>query len=394
MNLQEYQAKHLFEGCGIPVPRAALVLRELDVPLAFKGLKGPFFVVKAQVRAGGRGKGVFKDGYEGGVRVCRGETEAASAARAMLGNTLVTHQTGPSGERVEAVYITEGVDIQREYYLALLLDTSKPTVMLMVSSQGGVDIEEVARTHPEKIEYLPLDFNLGITAEQIARVAEILGLEKVTQQLTELLKSLWELFWQKDCLLVEINPLVLTKCGDLLALDAKVQLDENALFRHVELQAYLKFEGENSKEARAKRARLSYIALDGDIACLVNGAGLAMATMDLIHHYGGRPANFLDVGGSATVEAVTEAFRILLEDGRVRAVWVNIFGGIMSCRTIAEGIVAAVVDIRPSVPLVVRLEGNEVEAARTLLADSSLPLVVVEGLRDGAKAVLKQAGLP
>lgn len=393
MNIHEYQAKELFTQFGIPVPAGKAVQSETDFEAAIDGLAGGKIVVKSQIHAGGRGKGTFTDGYQGGVKVVETKEEALAAGKAMLGNTLVTHQTGPAGREVKTVYFTEASDIQKEYYLAVLLDreTSKP--VFIASTEGGMDIEKVAEETPDKIARVHIDPATGIMPHHKRAIAFALGFTGKDQlkQMDQLLSGLYRFFWEKDCSLVEINPLITTPDGKIVALDAKVNFDSNALFRHPDVVALRDLGEEDPKEIAASEFNLSYIALDGNIACLVNGAGLAMATMDIIKHFGGSPANFLDVGGGANEEQVTEAFRIILSDPQVEGILVNIFGGIMSCKTIANGIIAAARNVELTVPLVVRLEGNEVAEGKKLLADSGLPLTPADSLADAAKKIVELA---
>ncbi|MGE9294949.1 MAG: ADP-forming succinate--CoA ligase subunit beta, partial [Puniceicoccales bacterium] len=362
MNIHEYQAKELFKEFGIAVPAGQAAQSEAEFEAALNAVNGDTVVVKSQIHAGGRGKGTFTDGYKGGVKVLP-RAEALAAAKSMLGNTLVTHQTGPEGREVKTVYFTEASDIAKEYYLAILLDraTSKPVII--ASTEGGVDIEKVAEETPEKIINVLIDPATGIMPYHKRKIAFGLGFSEKEQlkQLDKLLTGLYKMFWDKDCSMVEINPLITTPAGDILALDAKVNFDSNALFRQADVVAMRDLGEEDPKEVRASDAGLSYIALDGNIACLVNGAGLAMATMDIIKHFGGSPANFLDVGGGANADQVTEAFKIILSDSNVKGILVNIFGGIMSCKTIADGIIEAAKNVDIPVPLVVRLEGNSVK---------------------------------
>ncbi len=392
MNIHEYQAKTLFEQFGIPVPkgRAIQAANEIDDALATFNEAG--VVVKAQIHAGGRSKGTFVNGYQGGVHVVSTHGEAAAAARRMLGNTLVTHQTGPQGRNVRTIYFTEASAIEKEYYLAILLDraTSKPVIV--ASTEGGVDIEEVASTAPEKIIKVSIEPSLGLRPYQARQVAYGFGFKgDQNGAMVRLLSNLYRLFWEEDASLVEINPLISTPTGDICALDAKVSFDDNALYRHPEIEALRDLNEEDPKEVEAARFNLNYIALDGNIACLVNGAGLAMATMDIIKHFGGNPANFLDVGGGADEKQVTQAFTIILSDKNVRGILVNIFGGIMKCDTIATGIIEAAQAVGISVPLVVRLEGTNVETGRQLLGDSGLAINTADTLSDAARKIVSLA---
>jgi succinyl-CoA synthetase beta subunit len=392
MNIHEYQAKELFAAHGIAVApgRAAQSPDQFEDCLAALG--GGTAVVKAQIHAGGRGKGTFTDGYQGGVKVCNSREAALEAATRMLGNTLVTKQTGPEGREVKTVYFTEPVDIEKEYYLAVLFDraTSKP--VFVASTEGGVDIEEVAESQPEKILRVSVDPATGLKSFHKRQIAFGLGFSEKAhlKQLDKILSGIYQMFIERDCSMIEVNPLVLTADGEIQALDAKVNFDENALFRQPEVVQLRDLGEEDPKEVEASKWGLSYIALDGNIACLVNGAGLAMATMDIIQHFGGSPANFLDVGGGAKEEQVENAFRIILSDPKVEGILVNIFGGIMSCATIARGIVAAAQKVTITVPLVVRLEGSEVDEGKQILADSGLPLTPAQSLSDGAQKIVHQ----
>jgi succinyl-CoA synthetase beta subunit len=390
MNIHEFQAKELFAGYGIPIPRGVAVKSADEFDSALKQLPDGPVVVKAQIHAGGRGKGTFTDGYKGGVHVCKSQDEAREAAGRMLGNTLVTHQTGPEGKLVKTLFFNEPCDIRKEYYLAITLDRGSSRPVIIASTEGGVDIETVAAETPEKITKVFIDPAQGLQAYHKRKVAFGLGFTEKDQlrQMDALLSGLYRLYGEKDASLVEINPLITTPEGRIIALDAKVGFDENALFRQKEILALRDLDEEDPREVEAGRHGLNYIALDGNIACLVNGAGLAMATMDIIKHFGGNPANFLDVGGGASEEAVTEAFRIILSDPKVQGILVNIFGGIMSCRVIASGIIAAARNVEISVPLVVRLEGNEVEEGKALLEQSNLPLTPADSLSDAARKVV------
>ena len=391
MNIHEYQAKELFDRFGVPSPKgaAASSAKEAGDAAAALGVKN--LVVKAQVHAGGRGKGVFKNGFKGGVHLVESADKAAEVAGKMLGEVLVTKQTGDEGRLVRKVMVAESVDISRELYLAILVDrqTSKPVII--VSTEGGMDIEEVAERTPEKIlrEYVnPLG---GLQAYQVRKMCKKLDLQAHAKQFSQLINALYKLFIALDCSIVEINPLVLTKGGQVLALDAKFSFDDNALFRHPDIVALRDEAEEDPREVAASKHHLSYIGLDGNIGCMVNGAGLAMSTMDIIKHHGGEPANFLDVGGGATEEQVTEAFKILLSDPKVKAILVNIFGGIMKCDVIAQGIMNAVKAVKLEIPLVVRLEGTNVEQGRRLLAESGLPIVTANDLDDAAKQIVALA---
>jgi succinyl-CoA synthetase beta subunit len=391
MNCHEYQAKQLLEHYGIPVPPGLAAHDGVEVQSALDSFPtGTPLVVKAQIHAGGRGKGHFTDGYAGGVKLARSKDEARQIAAAMLGNTLVTQQTGPQGRKVRTLYVCQAVDIAKEYYLALVLDRDSGRPVLMASTQGGVDIETVAEHFPEVLIRMPLDPVLGLQDYQARELT--FGLDMPTELLkpmTRLLHGLYRLFHEKDCNLVEINPLVLTPEGQLMALDAKISFDDNALFRHPDIRELRDLNEEDPKEIEASQSNLSYIALDGNIACMVNGAGLAMATMDIIQHYGGRPANFLDVGGGASEAQVTAAFRIILSDPHVKGILVNIFGGIMKCDIIAKGILQAAQSVSLQVPLVVRLEGTNVEAGKALLASSGLAITAADSLDQAAQAIVQ-----
>ena len=393
MNIHEYQAKQLFADAGVAVPDGTVAQSVEDFDQALATLpSGNSIVVKAQIHAGGRGKGTFKDGFQGGVHVVSTPEDAKAKAEAMLGNVLVTKQTGEAGKEVSTVYFNDATDIDQEYYLAILMDraTSKPVII--ASTEGGMDIEEVAEQTPEKILKVLIDPTLGIRPYQARQVAFGLGLSGDSlKQCVKLVTKLYAFFWEKDCSQVEVNPLVTTPTGDVLALDAKVNFDSNALFRHPDVVELRDLTEEDPKEVEASKFDLNYIALDGSVACMVNGAGLAMATMDIIKHYGGSPANFLDVGGGATEEQVENAFRILVADDAVKAILVNIFGGIMKCDVIATGIVNAARNLELNVPLVVRLEGTNVEEGKKILADSGLALEPADSLAEAAEKVVQLA---
>ena len=343
MNIHEYQAKALFKEFGVPVQDGVAVKSPSEFDAAIAAIPGDNIVVKSQIHAGGRGKGVFADGFKGGVKFVP-KSEAAEVAKRMLGNTLITKQTGPQGRVVGTLYFAEAVDIDKEYYLSILMDRDSGKVAIVASIAGGMDIEKVAAETPDQIMKMLVDPDIGLQAFQIRRLAFFFGFgdKEKQKQFRALLGGLYKLFWQKDCSMVEVNPLVLTKDGKITCLDAKVSFDDNGLFRHPELEALRDPHEEDPKEIEAGKYGLNYIALDGNIACMVNGAGLAMATMDIIKHFGGNPANFLDVGGGATEESITQAFNILLKDPHVKGILVNIFGGIMRCDIIAAGVVAAV----------------------------------------------------
>jgi len=382
MKIHEYQAKAVLAPFGVAVPRGGLALTADEAVEVARGLGGEVFVVKAQIHAGGRGKG-------GGVKVCRSLDEVREKAQAMIGMTLRTVQTGPEGRLVRKVYVEEGLQIARELYVAMLLDRETRRIVLVASTEGGMEIEEVAAHTPEKILREFIDFSVGIQPFQVRNVCRGLGLEgAAARQARTFLEGMYRAFVEKDASLVEINPLVVTQGGDLLALDAKMGFDDNALFRHPDVAALRDLDEEEPLEVRATDAGLSYIKLDGDIGNLVNGAGLAMATMDIIKHFGGEPANFLDVGGSADKARVKAAFEIILAD-RPKAILVNIFGGIMKCDIIAEGVVAAAREVGLKVPLVVRLQGTNRDLGREILRQSGLAIIPVETMREAAEAVVR-----
>ena len=383
MNIHEYQAKELLRDFGVAVLRGGVATTPEEAVKVAEGLGGPVWVVKAQIHAGGRGKG-------GGVKVVKSLEDLRAEARRMLGMTLVTPQTGPKGKAVHRVYIEDGCDIAREIYLGMLIDRTTSRVTVMASAEGGMEIEEVAATHPEKIIRLAIDPALGMMGFHARRIAYGLGLEgKQVASAVKFLTAMYKAFVQLDASIVEINPLVVTKAGDVVALDAKMNFDDNALFRHKDIEALRDESEEDPTEREASRHELNYIKLDGSIGCMVNGAGLAMATMDIIKLHGGEPANFLDVGGGATRERVTTAFKLILSDENVRGILVNIFGGIMRCDIIAEGVVAAAREVRLEVPLVVRLEGTNVELGKKILKESGLPIVSADNLADAAGKVVK-----
>ena len=394
MNIHEYQAKALLREYGAPVSDGRVVLKAEDAKTAAGELDGPLWVVKAQIHAGGRGKGKFKEadaGEKGGVRLAKSVEEAAEEAKKMLGRTLVTHQTGPAGKQVNRVYIEDGSDIETELYLALLVDRQTSRVSFVCSTEGGMDIEEVAANTPEKILSFSVDPATGYQAFHGRRVAFSLGLKGAqVKQCVALMGNLYRAFTDKDMEMLEINPLiVLEGSGDLKVLDAKVSFDGNAIYRHGDVAALRDETEEDPKELAASKFDLNYIALDGEIGCMVNGAGLAMATMDIIKLYGAEPANFLDVGGGATKEKVTEAFKIITSDPQVKGILVNIFGGIMRCDVIAEGVIAAVKEVGLQVPLVVRLEGTNVEKGKEIINTSGLAVIAADDLKDGAQKIVK-----
>lgn len=392
MNIHEYQAKRLLQEYDVPVPKgyAAQTTREVETAISHLSDEGKI-VVKAQIHAGGRGKGTFTDGYQGGVKVCDGREAALDAANRMLDNTLVTKQTGPGGRKVSTIYFTEACDIAHEYYLAIVLDRETAQSVVIASTEGGVDIEAVAETTPEKIVRVPISPTMGLRHHHCRRVAFELGFQgEQVKQFARILTGLYRLFWEKNAMLVEINPLIATRRGDIVALDAKVTFDDNAIFQHPEIQQLRDLNEEDPKEVEASKHNLNYIALDGNIACMVNGAGLAMATMDIIKSVGGEPANFLDVGGGANEDQVTAAFKIILSDPNVKGILVNIFGGIMRCDVIARGIVAAAKNVQIDLPLVVRLEGTNVEEGKQILKDSGVALTPADSLAEAAKIIVSQ----
>jgi succinyl-CoA synthetase beta subunit len=393
MNIHEYQAKALLREYGAPVSEGRAVLKAEDAKTAAGELDGPLWVVKAQIHAGGRGKGSFKEaeaGEKGGVRLAKSVEEAAEEAKKMLGKTLVTHQTGPAGKQVNRIYIEAGSDIERELYLAFLVDRQSSRVSIVASTEGGMDIEEVAESAPEKILSFDIDPATGYMPYHGRRVAFSLGLTGgQVKQCVALLANLYRAFIEKDMEMLEINPLIVMPDGNLKLLDAKLGFDGNAVYRHPDVANLRDETEEDPKELAASKYDLNYIALDGEIGCMVNGAGLAMATMDIIKLYGAEPANFLDVGGGATKEKVTEAFKIITSDPNVKGILVNIFGGIMRCDVIAEGVVAAVKEVGLQVPLVVRLEGTNVEAGKEIINTSGLNVIAADNLSDGAEKIVK-----
>ena len=391
MNIHEYQAKRLLKEYGIPVPRGYAAQNSKEVETAISHLGDEKIVVKAQIHAGGRGKGTFIDGYKGGVKVTENRAAALEAANHMLDNTLVTNQTGPAGRKVQTLYFTEACDIEHEYYLAIVMDRETAQSMIIASTEGGMDIEEVAEKHPEKLIRVPISPTMGLRHHQCRRVAFELGFKgDQVKQLARILTGLYKMFWEKNAMMVEINPLITTPTGSIQALDAKVSFDDNAIFQHPDIQQLRDLNEEDAKEIEASKHNLSYIALDGNIACMVNGAGLAMATMDIIQSFGGSPANFLDVGGGANEDQVTAAFKIILSDPNVKGILVNIFGGIMKCDVIARGIVAAAKNVDITVPLVVRLEGTNVEAGKQILRESGVALTPADSLVEAAQLIVDQ----
>jgi len=383
MNIHEYQAKAVLRQFGVPVPRGTAAFTIDEAVTAAQGLGGPVWVVKAQIHAGGRGKA-------GGVKVVKSIDEVRREATRLLGSTLVTRQTGPQGKVVNRLYIEEGSAIDREFYLSALVDRATSRVSFVVSTEGGMDIEEVARTQPDKILTFAVDPATGIMPHHARRVARVLGLTNdLAKQVGDLLPKLYRAFTAKDMTLLEVNPLVVTKAGELVCLDAKVGFDDNALFRHPDVVALRDVTEEDEKEIEASKHDLNYVALDGAIGCMVNGAGLAMATMDIIKLYGMAPANFLDVGGSATQEKVTAAFKIITADHNVKGILINIFGGIMRCDIIAAGVVEAVKAVGLKVPLVVRLEGTNVELGKQIITESGLNVISADDLEDAAQKIVQ-----
>jgi succinyl-CoA synthetase beta subunit len=392
MNIHEYQAKELLERFGVDTPRGHMASTAAEAEKSARELGTNSLVVKAQIHAGGRGKGTFTSGFQGGVHLCKTAGQARDFAAKMLGQTLVTHQTGPEGRLVNQVLVAESVEIEKEFYFAVLMDRATGAPVIVASREGGMDIEHVAETSPEKIIREAVDPAFGLQPYQTRKLARELGFAPSQMRAAcKLFASLYRCFSALDCSMVEINPLVLTTGGKVLALDAKFSFDDNALFRHPDIVALRDVAEEDPREVAASKHHLSYIGLDGNIGCMVNGAGLAMATMDIIKHHGGSPANFLDVGGGASEEQVTEAFKILLSDPKVKAILVNIFGGIMKCDVIAHGVLNAVKALKLNMPLVVRLEGTNVEEGRKLLADSNLPIASASDLDDAAVQIVALA---
>jgi succinyl-CoA synthetase beta subunit len=383
MNIHEYQAKEILRAKGIQVAEGGIAFTADEAVAAAQKLPGPVYVVKAQIHAGGRGKG-------GGVKVVKSIDAVRDEAKRMLGMQLITHQTGPEGQKVGRVYIEQGCNIARELYLGMLVDRATSRITVMASTEGGMDIEEVAEKHPEKIFKLVIDPAVGMQAFQGRQIAFALGLkDKQVNKAVAMILKLYDVFVQYDCSIVEINPLVVTADGDVMPLDCKMNFDDNAIFRQPAIEKLRDIDEEDPAERKAKDHELSYVKLDGNIGCMVNGAGLAMATMDIIKLYGGHPANFLDVGGGATKERVTEAFKIILSDPNVEGILVNIFGGIMRCDIIADGVISAVKEMGLKIPLVVRLEGTNVELGKKMLNESGLRIVAADNLADAAAKVVK-----
>ncbi|PYJ67184.1 MAG: ADP-forming succinate--CoA ligase subunit beta [Verrucomicrobia bacterium] len=392
MNIHEYQAKELLQKFDVATTRGRVASSLDDAEQIARELGDVDIVVKAQIHAGGRGKGTFKNGFKGGVHIRRTPDQVRDVALKMLGQILVTHQTGPAGRKVNKLLVAESADIAREIYFAVLLDRATAAPVIVASTEGGVEIEAVAAKSPEKIIREPIDPLAGLQPFQTRKLAKQLSFEpSQLKSASKLFEGLYRMFVAYDCSMVEVNPLVVTTKGEVLALDAKFNFDDNALYRHPEIAALRDIAEEDPREVEASKHGLNYIGLDGNIACLVNGAGLAMATMDIIKFYGGEPANFLDVGGGATEEQVTEAFKILIADKKVKAILVNIFGGIMKCDIIAQGIINAAKTLKLSVLLVVRLEGTNVEAGKKLIADSGLAVIAADDLADAAQKAVKAA---
>jgi succinyl-CoA synthetase beta subunit len=392
MNIHEYQAKQLFERFNVATPKGAPAETPEEAEKIATSLNATELVVKAQIHAGGRGKGVFANGFKGGVKLCKTPAEARELAEKMLGQTLVTHQTGPAGKVVRKILVAASVNIEREIYFAILMDRGSGAPMVVASTEGGVEIEKVAEDHPEKIIREPVHPLLGLQPYQALKLGRELNFQgDQLKAASKLFLNLYKLFVSLDCSMVEINPLVVTDKGEVLALDAKFNFDDNALYRHKEILEMRDVHEEDPREVEASKFNLNYIGLDGNIACLVNGAGLAMATMDIIKYAGGEPANFLDVGGGASEQQVTEAFKILVSDPNVKAILVNIFGGIMRCDVIAQGIINAVKAVSLPVPLVVRLEGTNVALGKKLLEESKLPIQAASDLAEAAQRVVAGA---
>ena len=383
MNIHEHQAKELFDGYDIPVSKGSVAYEKSQINEAVGKVKGPIWVVKAQIHAGGRGKG-------GGVKVVSSKEEAVNEAEKMFGMNLITPQTGPAGKEVKRIYIENGSDIKKELYLSCLLDRATSKVAFIVSKMGGMDIESVAKDTPENITTVQIEPSIGVTENDINTISKAFELKKDLEgQLSDLIKNMYKFFLEKDASLVEVNPLIITETDKLLCLDAKVNFDDNALYRHPEIEELRDENEEDEYEREASKFDLAYIKLDGNIGCMVNGAGLAMASLDIIKMYGGEPANFLDVGGGASKEKVSSAFKIILSDKGVKGILVNIFGGIMRCDIIAEGIVAAAKELEISVPLVVRLEGTNDDEGKKILDNSSIEIISANDLDDAAKKIVK-----
>ena len=393
MNIHEYQAKTLLKSFGAPVADGGVAMTPAEAEAAAKNLPGPLWVVKAQIHAGGRGKGKFKEseaGEKGGVRLARSAAEVREFAAQMLGNTLVTKQTGPAGKQVNRIYVEDGADIARELYLSILVDRATSRVAFVCSTEGGMDIEAVAEETPEKIHTVHVDPAAGYSPYVGRKIAAALELDgDLVKQCVKLMGQLYKAFVEKDMALLEINPLIVTEGGNLHVLDAKVGFDNNAMYRHPDIAELRDLTEEDEKEIEASKYDLAYIALEGDIGCMVNGAGLAMSTMDIIKLYGAEPANFLDVGGGASKEKVTAAFKIITADPNVKGILVNIFGGIMKCDVIAEGVIAAVKEVGLKVPLVVRLEGTNVEKGKKIISESGLDVIPADDLDDAAQKIVK-----
>jgi succinyl-CoA synthetase beta subunit len=392
MNIHEYQAKELLQKFGAATPAGRVATTAEEAEQIARELGTNDLVVKAQVHAGGRGKGTFSNGFKGGVHLVKSPAEAREVAGRMLGQTLVTHQTGAAGRVVNKVLVAASVDIEREIYFAVLLDRATAAPLIVASTEGGVEIETVAKNSPDKILREPIDPLAGLQPFQTRKLAKQLGFKSdQIKPASKLFSALYRTFIESDCSMVEVNPLVVTTKGEVLALDAKFNFDDNALYRHPEIAAMRDTTEEDPREVEASKHGLNYIGLDGNIACLVNGAGLAMATMDIIKFYGGSPANFLDVGGGATEEQVTEAFKLLISDENVKAILVNIFGGIMRCDVLAQGIVNAVKAVNLPVPLIVRLEGTNMDAGKKIIAESGLAVIAADDLGDAAQKAVKAA---
>ncbi|TQR17411.1 ADP-forming succinate--CoA ligase subunit beta [Psychrobacillus soli] len=386
MNIHEYQGKQLLRQYGVAVSNGIVAFSPEEAVKAAKELNSSVYVVKAQIHAGGRGKA-------GGVKIAKSLDEVREYAKELLGKVLVTHQTGPEGKEIKRLLIEEGSDIKKEYYVGLVLDRATSRVTLMGSEEGGMDIEEVAANTPEKLFYEEIDPVVGLTGFQARRMAFNMNIPaKLVNKAAKFMLGLYQVYKEKDASIVEINPLVVTADDNVLALDAKFNFDANALYRHSDILEMRDFDEEDAKEIEASKYDLSYISLDGNIGCMVNGAGLAMATMDTISYYGGSPANFLDVGGGATAEKVTEAFKIILSDANVKGIFVNIFGGIMKCDVIAEGVIIAAKEVGLSVPLVVRLEGTNVDLGKKLLNESGLNIIAADSMADGAQKIVNLVG--